>query len=421
MSAATDAMTDRPRSPDSAPGEVTVICQVFHPDAQSTSQLLSGVLADVAASGHRVTVWSGYPGLHGGTPPANRETWRGLEIRRMGWRASVKKSAVSRALSYLSFTLAVWLRLVFGRGGRHVLAVTNPPFMPVVVWLASVLRGHRCKYMLQDIYPEGLTAVGRLRSGSFVDCLWHALNRRAFAAAVDVWVLGRDMAALVQNDYGVPASRIRIVPHWSPVEEPVRPAGETRLWARLGFGERFVVQYSGNMGLWHDLDTIVRAAARLRERDDIRFLFIGAGMRQAAAEALARELSLTNVTWLPYQDRENLSDALACCDVALISQRAGLSGVAVPCKLYGILAAGRAIVAQVPADSEVALTVTEEACGVVVAPGDAAALVDRITALAGDRTSVQRMGARARAGYEAHYTQAHGAAAFAAGLTSWPR
>jgi glycosyltransferase involved in cell wall biosynthesis len=384
---------------------IYLVCQVFYPDPQSTSQLLSDVIRELAGRGHAITVLSGFPGMKTAGALESREVWNGVVIERGGLRGSFKRSLWRRAVAYASYCLFVTRRLLTIPSGARVLVVTNPPFAPVLAWLVCTVRGHRFSALLQDIYPEGLAAVGRLKKGGLVDRLWHTLNRRALAAADHVWVLGRDMAKMVEDRYAVPARKVRTVPHWSPIEfETITPAESTELWHRQGLAGKFVVQYSGNMGLWHDLDTIVQAAALLRERPEIHFLFVGAGMKRAPAEALAHSLGLANVSWLPYQDRKDLPDSLACCHVALISQLAGLEGIAVPCKLYGILASGRAVVAQVPDPAEVALVVREEDCGIVVPPSDARALAGAIARLADDRALTLRQGQNAFAAYLAKYT-----------------
>jgi glycosyltransferase involved in cell wall biosynthesis len=199
----------------------------------------------------------------------------------------------------------------------------------------------------------------------------------------------------------------------------VRRIEQGALFRELHLSDKFVIQYSGNMGLWHDINSIVRAASLVKDYERICFLLIGEGRQKALAFALAKNLKLSNVVWLPYQAKEALEDSLSCCHIALISQRAGLEGVAVPCKLYGILASGRAVLAQVPAASEVSLVVQEEACGVVVAPGDHEALAREILALSEDPDRVAEMGRRAHAAYKAKYTLEAGVKAFEEGLRQW--
>jgi len=149
---------------------------------------------------------------------------------------------------------------------------------------------------------------------------------------------------------------------------------------------------------------IVAAAGLLRGEEGIHFLMIGGGRRRAEAEARAREMGLENMTWLPFQLKEKLGESLSAAHLALISQRAGLEGVAVPCKLYGILASGRGIVAAVPSGSETDRVLAEEGCGVRVEPGDAEGMAEAIRRLAADRERVASMGRAARGAYEGKYT-----------------
>jgi glycosyltransferase involved in cell wall biosynthesis len=90
--------------------------------------------------------------------------------------------------------------------------------------------------------------------------------------------------------------------------------------------------------------------------------------------------------------------------VALLSLKNHLKGVAVPCKFYGILASGRAVLALVPTDSEIEITIREHQCGEVVEPGDAAGLAEAILRLRDDSMRVKQLSANAFAAYEGHYT-----------------
>ena len=383
---------------------LVVVCQVFHPDSQSTSQLLSDLFRVFVKRAGAVSVYCGFSST-GGPPLSRSEVWEGVQIFRGGWRTGSKESLWQRSLAYASYTCFV-MRALFGVGREsEVLVVTNPPFIPVVTGIICRMRRLPFTVMLHDVFPEGLVALGQVRGEGLIDRVWSWANRRTYRAAREVWTLGRDMNDLVVLKYGVPRSKIRYVPHWSAIEvsEPL-PLAESRLLVEHGLDGKFIVQYSGNMGLWHDIDTIVRAAALLREASGVHFLMIGDGKRRLQAERLARESGLTNITWLGFRDKEELVDSLACSHVALISQRAGLEGVAVPCKLYGILASGRAVVAQVPVRSETALVVGEEQCGIIVRPDDPQGLASAIASLERDPDGVAEMGRRAFAAYRAKYT-----------------
>ena len=116
-----------------------------------------------------------------------------------------------------------------------------------------------------------------------------------------------------------------------------------------------------------------------------------------------------------------MDDSLACCHAAIVSQRAGLEGVAVPSKLYGILASGRAVLAQVPDTSETARVVRERACGLVIRPGDAAALVAAIRRMRDDPVTTGQMGRLAAEASATQYTLAAAADKFESVILVNPR
>lgn len=376
-----------------------IVSQVFYPDSQSTGVLLAELARGLSSRGFKIRVLSAFPVL-GSKDAPEEEDWSGISIVRGGFKLNAKKSLWRRLLVYFSYCgWLVWKLLMRTPTATHVLVITNPPFAPIVVFFCSLLRGWTYGVLLHDIYPDGLVALGQMREKGLLTKAWRLLNRCTFHRAMHAVVLGRDMRRLCEESYGLDRSRVAVIPNWSSVASgsPIL-AEESVLWKRLGLNDEFVVQYSGNMGLWHDMNAIIGAAEELRDHRGIRFLLVGDGLRRAGAEALCRERKLDNVIWLPFQPKEALWDSLACCHVAVVSQRAKLAGVAVPSKLYGILASGRAILAHVPVNSEVAEVIREECCGQVVpAERSGAALASVILEFAADPERTRAMGERARA------------------------
>ncbi len=386
---------------------VIFVCQVFYPDPQATSQLFSDLFAGLAAQGWRCEVLAGFPIEEAARRDCARdEMWNDVHIRRGGCRINFKRNFLFRAIGYSTYCAwLIWQLVVKTPKGACVLVTTNPPFVPILAHWCSRVRKWSYDVFLLDIFPDGLVALGHLKKEAWLTKAWRGLNRRALAAARKVMVLGRDMSELCAERYNVPPAKISYIPHWSPMQVLTQTsASGTKLWEKLKLGDHFVVQYSGNMGLWHDIETIVKAAAVLKDRKSIRFLMIGDGVRKASAENLSKKLNLSNILWLPFQPKEELNDSLACCHVALISQRQGLEGVAVPCKLYGILASARAIIGQVPASSEVARVLVEENCGVTVKPNNSEELAEHILRLSENRALVKAMGERAFDAYRMKYT-----------------
>jgi glycosyltransferase involved in cell wall biosynthesis len=162
--------------------------------------------------------------------------------------------------------------------------------------------------------------------------------------------------------------KIREIPNWSPPVVPVE-SEQNRFRASLGVGEDFVVAYSGNMGLAHEFDTILEAAATLQDQRVV-FLMVGGGPRRAEVEDEARRRGLGNMRFLSPQPREALAESLSAAEAHLVTMRSNLCGLVVPSKFYGVLAAGRPCLFVGPEESEVARVIRESRAGWVVAPGD---------------------------------------------------
>ena len=384
---------------------IVLVSQVFYPNTCATSSLLTELALNLQDENNKITVICGFPNGVKNQIVDRYENFNGIDIYHCGIRINSKAGLWQRLVSYVFYMLhATWKLILFKRKDM-IIGVTNPPFLSILLMIVSLITGCTYYFIMHDVYPEGLVAVGRLREQSTIARTWRKLNQFSYKRSQKIVVLGRDMRDLLVKNYDLDLTKIEYIPNWSltTTAEPI-PFEKNDLARELGIQDKFVVQYSGNMGLWHDIDTFIQAAARLKNNPNIQFLFVGNGIRKRKAHQLARSLKLTNIIWMEFASKEQLSTSLTCAHVALISLNVGLEGIAVPCKLYGILGSGRAILAQVPAKSEVAYTITEEECGFVIAPGDVDGLVTRIQQLETDRDLTYKMGLHSFHAYKSKYT-----------------
>ena len=196
---------------------------------------------------------------------------------------------------------------------------------------------------------------------------------------------------------GVDESRLETIPVWSDKEEIYSvPRNENPLRQELGLQDKFVVMYSGNAGLAHRFDEMLTVAERMQDQSEVQFLFVGEGPRKQEIQAFASRHGLKNFQYLPYFPREQLKYSLSLADVHLMSLRREMAGIAVPGKLYGIMAAGRPVVMVGPQASESAETIQKYDAGFVVDPSteDHAAdlLQDVLLKLYADETSANGWG-----------------------------
>ena len=376
---------------------VLLLNQVFYPDVAATAQHAHDLARHLVASGHEVTAIASRSlyGQKGATLPA-RETVDGIEIRRVGKSLFGKAGIVARIADFALFYLAAGRVVLFGKRADVVVCFTTPPFIALVGWLTRLLRGTRFVYWVMDLYPDLPVACGVMKPRGLATRFFEGVNRFCLRRADRTVVLGRCMEERVLGK-GVASTHVRRIGVWSDQSEiaPI-PRDENPYRNEWNLGDRFVVMYSGNFGIGHDVDTMCRAAEMLRDDDRIRFVFAGGGKKKAIVEEFVSSRELTNCVLAPYQPREKLDQSLSVADLHLASLLEGVEGIMVPCKLFGIMAAGRPCCFIGHPASELSRVLAEHECGFTVRQGDAEALVSHITRLAGDRAEAQRLGDNAR-------------------------
>jgi glycosyltransferase involved in cell wall biosynthesis len=159
------------------------------------------------------------------------------------------------------------------------------------------------------------------------------------------------------------------------------------------------------MGWAQDMGTIIECADWLRDQKDILFVLVGDGVEKEKSEAKSLDLGLTNILWLPMQPLTVYPEILAASDVSLINLHPALRTPVVPSKLLSIMAAGRPVVASLPAESDARRIINDANCGICVDPSDDEALAIAIQRLHDDRILASEMGLRGRAYVEVHFSQ----------------
>jgi colanic acid biosynthesis glycosyl transferase WcaI len=383
--------------PAASPLKVCYFNRSYWPDTGATGQLLTELAEDLAAVHHmQVTVVTGYP-LSATGPIAASETRNGVRILRARGTTLSQRSFAGRAMNYVTYFLsALWTALWLPRQDVTV-ALTDPPIIGLAA-LAARPR-HGMVFFCQDIFPQVAGLLEDFKSPA-VNAILERLNRYLVARAARIVCLGDTMASRLVDGKGADRSKITIIHNWADTSAIV-PSDKVNAFSREhGLDSKFVVLHAGNIGLSQNLDVVIDAAALIASRPDIVVLFIGDGNRRAALEAAVQARGLTNVRFLPFQPRESLRWTYASSDVCLVSLKPGLAGYIVPSKLYPILAAGRPYIAAVEALTEVAALTERHRCGVLSAPGDAAALASAILRLADQPHERTTMGQRARVAAE---------------------
>jgi colanic acid biosynthesis glycosyl transferase WcaI len=125
-------------------------------------------------------------------------------------------------------------------------------------------------------------------------------------------------------------------------------------------------------------------------------VLVGEGVVKAAIADRARELGLKNMTFLPFQPRNILSQVQSTADISVVTLLKGKGMTSVPSKVLGYMAAARAVVASVDHDSDTRRLIDEAGCGICVSPENAELLTEAIMSMYLDRESAALLGRRGR-------------------------
>ena len=364
--------------------------------------------------GHDVDVVTGFPTYPAGRVfdgyrqrPYQREVLEGVTVHRGPIFPSHDTRTARRAANYLSFAVsgsAVALSAL--RDADVVFVYSTPATAAVPALVTRTLLGKPFVVQIQDLWPDSVTSSGFLEAGSVgrTERVLHRFCDHVYARAHTVAVTSPGMAELV-TARGVSPAKVTLVPNWAD-ENSFRPvAPDPALAASLGMSRPFTVMYAGNFGEMQALETVLDAASLLRDRLDIGFALVGAGVSEQRLRDQARRLGLDNVAFVPPQPFSRMSDILALGDIQLISLKdVPLLRSTLPSKLQANLAAGRPVIGAVAGDA--ARVIHESGAGMAVSPGDSEALASAVVALAGlDELERAGLGRKALAYYAAEFSE----------------
>jgi colanic acid biosynthesis glycosyl transferase WcaI len=368
-----------------------VLNQYYWPGLEATGHLLSQLLAALADD-FDITIVTGRIAVH--APHAERLEHDGVRIVRVRSTAFDRTRLLARSVNYLTY-LAESLRVaLFSRRPNVVFCMTDPPVIANVALLVARRFRRPLVVVSQDVFPEIAVELKRLENPLLIGLL-RALISSYLKRADRVVAIGETMRRRLEQK-GARPERLVVIPNWVDTDVIV-PQPRDNDWARenrvLG---RFVVMHSGNVGHPQNLDMLIRAATFLRDLDDLSIVIIGGGARRTELMELAVRLETDAVRFLGYQPRETLSSSLSAADLHYVGLGRGLSGYVVPSRLYGILAAGRPVLAAADGDSETAAIVQTVGCGMVVPPSRPELIAEAIRAAHDGAYDLEEMGRRGR-------------------------
>jgi len=368
----------------------------FPPDSSATAKMIESVV-DALSLAHGVTVLCGRPSYD----PTERRPWRPYQteiagrarIIRVGSTAFPRFEMKKRVLNYLSY-----VALAIPRGllvpCDAIVAMTDPPFQGIVGAVVAMLKRKPYVYNIRDMYPDMAVGGSLVRPGRLAT-IWEKLHRWALRRATRVIVLGEDMRARIIGK-GVEPARVLIVRDGTEILPPNTPlpAPDSEVVRAIRGSFSFVLVHAGNLGFYGAWNSLL-TAARLLVPEGVGLVFVGDGAQRSEIEAAAAGSG--NIRFLEFFPASKIPSVLAAADAHVITVKRGLEGVVVPSKMYGILAAGKPIVAVAPKETDAVSLGIRRGFAVAADPDRAEEVVSAVRALVSNPNKLKTMGEAARA------------------------
>ena len=296
-------------------------------------------------------------------------------------------SAFKRIFTWAIFTIHSFFYVLFAGRKKELIIITSPPFIVFTGWFFKMIRGQKYHLIIWDLYPDVLVNFGVLKETSLITKAWKKMNKKCFDKATSIFTIGIHLSDAIKK---YTTCEPQIIQNWANTDfiKPL-PRSENPFAKKYQLENKLVVMYSGNMGMTHDIESIVNTAEILKDNSQIQFLIIGEGAKKAKISRIIEEKKLKNILLLPYQEKEMLPFSLTAADIGIVTLSEGAESVSVPSKTYYTLASGAAILALASIESELALLIKKYNCGIIFDKPDHKAIADFILSQVADKASLE--------------------------------
>jgi glycosyltransferase involved in cell wall biosynthesis len=335
---------------------------------QDSGYLMIDIVNAYAEAGHQCVLMTGRLVVR------NREVNSSVKVERIKWYN--RSTNLTRLWSWIIGSLQILLKIVFKYRKWDLFIVSNPP----TAVLLPLLLKNPFSLLIFDIYPDVLSELGYFKPGSLVIRLWKKFNERVYRKATRLFTITEGMGEVLRQYAG--NNPVNIIHLWTDNSflKPLKPV-DNHFITRHMLQDKFVVLYSGNIGLASEVDILIDVASKVTSTN-IFFLIIGEGAKKESMAKKVRELDLSNVKMLPFQPAAELPYSFSSAQLAVVALGRGETKLAVPSKLYNYLSVGAPLLCISSPGSEVHRLVENYHCGKNFDPDDLQGIMGFIIYLA---------------------------------------
>lgn len=366
--------------------KLLIYAHYYIPDTASTGQILRE-LAEGMLDKFDITVICVVPSYLGTVATEYKrqlfykEEINGVRVLRIRVPEFSKSNKLSRVKNILAYFFGAMVATFMVGKQDYVFSISQPPILGGLlgVWGKWIKRA-KYIYNIQDFNPEQILAVGYSKSKWVTDTMMF-LDKFSCRQSDLIITVGRDLVETVNRRFhGKNVPKTVMINNWID-EKDIYPLPEDHpkvleFKKKWGLDDKFVIMYSGNIGLYYDLENIFKVIEKFKpgtkaaDGREVAFAFVGAGSVLGSLQSYKEEKRMDNVVFIPYQAKEDLIYSLNAGDVHWCVNAKGIKGVSCPSKAYGIMAAGKPMIGVLEEGTEIRQLIEECNCGKCCEPSD---------------------------------------------------
>lgn len=357
--------------------KILVICQYYKPEPFR----ISDICEEMVRRGHEVQVVTGYPNypegiLYDGYGKGKHidEIINGVKVHRC-FTIPRETGITKRMLNYYSYAASsvkyVLSNKCTASDGKQFDVVFCNQLSPVMMAHAAIAYKKKYKvpvimYCL-DLWPESLIAGGITRE-SVIYKYYHHVSKMIYRQMDKILITSRMFSKYLKTEFGINAENIEYLPQYAEgIFEQIPPKTETGI---------FDFMFAGNIGEVQSVETILRAAEKLKEYP-VRFHIIGGGTDLDRLKKIKENKKLKNVIFYGRRPLEEMPGLYEKADAMLITLAADpVLSLTLPGKVQSYMAVGRPVIAAI--NGETASIINEADCGYCGNAEDTEKLADNI-------------------------------------------
>jgi len=381
--------------------KILVICQHYWPENFRVTEICEAL----AERGHEVTALVGLPNYPTGIIPEeyrhcqNRHQFRnGVEICRC-FEIGRRPGKIGLAINYVSYMVSASLKALLKKRDYDVIYAfsTSPVLMSLPAALLRCFTSKKYMIYVLDIWPACLAAMN-VGEDSLLYRFMKPVSRWIYRKADSLIYSSKRFQAYLQSVHHITVDDEHYMPQFADdVFNQVLPPAENNGICHLVF--------AGNIGKMQSVETLIKAAALLRE-EPVHWHIIGDGSNYESCMELSASLKLDQqVTFYGRKPLSEMPAYYAMAHAMLVSMRDDISvNDTLPGKVQSYMASGRPVLGSIA--GETAYVIEQVQCGFCAPPDDPESFAQIVRQFMNHPDPVQ-LGRNGAEYYQKHFTKKH--------------